>query len=158
MDKGIRAFARNYFVEQNEFRRRGEKFTGPKANTLFRKDVMMKLVEEFGCTVAAAATHYNDAFKLVKNATPELVAGLGRPDDKNNGGRKPKQTPAAPQQGVTREVVLANMMAAMPATVSDVQESTLLAGVVAPAAQAELQEAAPKGWDKIEGGFEPAPF
>ena len=141
MDKGIRAFARNYFVEQNEFRRRGEKFFGPKANTLFRKDVMMKLVEEFGCTVAAAATHYNDAFKLVKSATPELVAGLGRPDDKNNGGRKPKQKPAAPQEGVTREVVLANMMAALPATVSDVQESTLLAGVVAPAVKAELEEA-----------------
>ena len=140
MDKGIRAFARNYFVEQNELRRRGEVYTGDKANTMFRKAVLMKLVEEFGCTIAAAATHYNEAFKLVKEATPELVAGLGRPEDKNNGGRKPKVKRSV-QQGTTREVVLANMLAAIPAATSDVQESTLLAGVVAPAKMAELEEA-----------------
>jgi predicted TIM-barrel fold metal-dependent hydrolase len=78
MDKGIRAYARTYFVAQNELRRKGEAFTGPKGNTAFRKEVMGKLMEEFGCTLQAAATHYNEAFKLVKEATPELVAGLGR--------------------------------------------------------------------------------
>jgi hypothetical protein len=139
MDKGIRAFARTYFVAQNELRRKGEKFTGPKGNTEFRKEVMCKLMEEFGCSLASAATHYNEAFKLVKEATPELVSGLGRPEDKK-GGRKPKAKPTT-AEGVTRDVVLANMLAAIPAAVSDVQESTLLAGVVAPAAQAELEEA-----------------
>ena len=93
MDKGIRLAARNKFVEQNELRRRGEgEYTGPKANTIFRKKVMCFLMEEFGITLASAATHYNEAFKLVKEATPELVSGLGRPEDKK-AGRKPKATP-----------------------------------------------------------------
>lgn len=62
---------------------------GNKANTIFRKNVMGFLMEEFGITLASAATHYNEAFKLVKEATPELVSGLGREEDKK-GGRKPK--------------------------------------------------------------------
>jgi len=95
MDKGIRPAARNKFVELNELRRRGEgEYTGPKANTIFRKHVMCYLMEEFGITLASAATHYNEAFKLVKEATPELVSGLGRPEDKK-GGRKPKAKPEA---------------------------------------------------------------
>lgn len=102
MDKGIRAFARNYFVEQNELRRKGEKFTGPKGNTEFRKEVMCKLMEEFGCSLASAATHYNEAFKLVKGATPELVSGLGRPEDKK-GGRKPKAQPVSQETHVSQE-------------------------------------------------------
>lgn len=90
MDKGIRPAARNKFVELNELRRRGEgEYTGPKANTIFRKHVMCYLMDEFGITLASAATHYNEAFKLVKEATPELVSSLGRPEDKK-GGRKPK--------------------------------------------------------------------
>jgi hypothetical protein len=90
MDKGIRPAARVKFVELNEQRRRGEApYAGPKANTIFRKNVMAFLMEEFGITLASAATHYNEAFKLVKEATPELVSGLGRPEDKK-GGRKPK--------------------------------------------------------------------
>jgi len=90
MDKGIRPEARTKFVELNELRRRGEApYTGPKANTLFRKHVMCHLMEQFGISLASAATHYNEAFKTVKEATPELVSGLGRPEDKK-GGRKPK--------------------------------------------------------------------
>jgi hypothetical protein len=93
MDKGIRPAARNKFVELNELRRRGEApYVGPKANTIFRKNVMCFLMDEFGITLASAATHYNEAFKLVKEATPELVSGLGRPEDKK-GGRKPKAKP-----------------------------------------------------------------
>ena len=96
MDKGIRPVAREYFVQQNELRRRGEGgYVGPKANTLFRKNVIFHLIEQFGCSVASACTHYNEAFKLVKAATPELVAGLGRPEDKK-GGRKRKVQPAQP--------------------------------------------------------------
>lgn len=90
MDKGIRSFARTLFVEQNEQRRKGLAFTGDKGNTAFRKHVMGTLMEQFGITLASAATHYNDAFQLVKAATPELVSGLGRPEGKNNGGRKKK--------------------------------------------------------------------
>ncbi len=101
MDKGIRPAARNKFVELNEQRRRGDApYTGPKANTVFRKNVMGYLMEEFKISLASAATHYNEAFKLVKEATPELVSGLGRPEDKK-GGRKPKvqAEAAAPAAG-----------------------------------------------------------
>ncbi len=117
MDKGIRAFARNHFVEQNELRRRGlEPYNGPKANTVFRKSVMACLMKEFGCSEAAAATHYNEAFKTVKEANPELVAGLGRPEDKK-GGRKPKNRDAGvtPAASPTREQALAEMLAELPA-------------------------------------------
>jgi hypothetical protein len=59
-------------------------------NKAFRRNVMHYLVETFEITVAAAATHYNHAFQRIKESEPELVVGLGRPDDKNNGGRKKK--------------------------------------------------------------------
>lgn len=56
--------------------------------TKFRRDVMAQAVAAFEISVASAATHYNHALKLAKAATPELVAGLGRAEDKK-GGRKP---------------------------------------------------------------------
>lgn len=90
MDKGIRPVARAKFAELNEKRRKGEEpYTGPKANVLFRREVMSYIIEQFGVTISSAATHYNDAFKLMKSVTPELVHGLGRPEDKK-GGRKLK--------------------------------------------------------------------
>ena len=60
----------------------------------FRKGIILDLVEQTGCTIAAASTHYNHAFQRVKESEPELVKGLGRPEGKNNGGRKRKQVPA----------------------------------------------------------------
>lgn len=98
MDKGIRTFVHQYFAEQNELRRKGEApYVGPKANTIFRLGVACKLVEEFGITLAAAGSHYNVAFQKMKKEHPELVEGLGRPPEKNNGGRKKKvATPTAP--------------------------------------------------------------
>lgn len=84
MDKGIRPFCNNKFVELNNLRTRGE-----LTNTQFRKNVMAACMEEFGITLASAATHYNHAFKTVKGLNSELVSGLGRPEDKK-GGRKPK--------------------------------------------------------------------
>ena len=137
-NQGIRAYAREVFVNQNELRRRGDAFAGPKGNTEFRKTVMCAIMTQHGVTLASAATHYNDAFKFIKEQNAELVSGLGRPDDKK-GGRKPKII-AAPAAEVTRDAVLANMLAAIPATVSDITESTLLAGAVPPAVQAELEE------------------
>lgn len=90
MDKGIRPAARVKFVEFNELRRRNaDPFVGPKANTLFRAAVIDYLIENFGITLASAATHYNEAFKHVKELNSELVDGLGRAEDKK-GGRKPK--------------------------------------------------------------------
>jgi len=59
-------------------------------NKAFRRNVMHYLVETFDITVAAAATHYNHAFQRIKASEPELVVGLGRPEGKNNGGRKKK--------------------------------------------------------------------
>jgi hypothetical protein len=129
MDKGIRAYARNYFVAQNELRRKGEAFTGPKGNTAFRKEVMGKLMEEFGITLASAATHYNEAFKLVKEATPELVSGLGRPEDKK-GGRKPKAVNRPAEEAMTQEETVAALL-----------ESNILPNGPAPFALAEMEEA-----------------
>ena len=83
MDKGIRPAANAKFVELLPTR-------AEIGNTAFRKNVMFYLMEEFGCTNPATATHYNHAFQLVKASNPELVVGLGRPEGKNNGGRKKK--------------------------------------------------------------------
>jgi len=67
----------------------------------FRRTILDWSVEELKITMAAAATHYNHAFKRIKESEPELVVGLGRPEGKNNGGRKKKPVegavaPAAP--------------------------------------------------------------
>ena len=60
-------------------------------NTAFRKTVMQGACEEFGISVASAATHYNFSLKEQRVNDPKSVAGLGRPDDKK-GGRKPIHT------------------------------------------------------------------
>lgn len=67
-------------------------------NTAFRKAVMDAIMLAFKCSLASAATHYNHSFKEVKKTNPELVVGLGRPENKK-GGRKKK---------VVAEVVAAN--------------------------------------------------
>ena len=93
MDKGIRPWCNNRFVELNEQRRRGE-----MSNTLFRKSVMSDVMTEFGCTLAAAATHYNHAFKNLKELNAELVSGLGRPEDKKGGRKKKVPVVATPTE------------------------------------------------------------
>jgi hypothetical protein len=125
MDKGIRAFARTYFAEQNALRVKGEVYSGPKANTAFRKAVMTKLMDEFGVTLASAATHYNEALIVVRKATPEAVEGLGRPADKK-GGRKKKEAPTVAQDTSAGDT-----------NTSDVAESTVLPTLGAPAANEE---------------------
>lgn len=84
MDKGIRQGVNHKFNN-----------TLPQlatmGNTAFRKEVMFYAMEEYGTTLAAAATHYNHA-KIEAAKVPELAAfmvGLGRAEDKK-GGRKPK--------------------------------------------------------------------
>jgi hypothetical protein len=103
-------------------------------NTAFRKGIIATCMEDFGITLASAATHYNHAFINAKKLgeTDEgiaaLLVGLGRPEDKKGGRKaKPKADAPAADEG---------------ATMSDVLESNLL-GNDAPeeAAPAALQEA-----------------
>ena len=89
-DKGIRPECNRKFAELLPTR-------AEVGNTAFRKNVMFYIMEEFGITLASAATHYNHSFQTVKLANPELVEGLGRADDKK-GGRKAKvKVEAAPE-------------------------------------------------------------
>lgn len=87
MDKGIRPACNAKFRELLPQR-------AELGNTAFRKAVMDSIMEDFGCSLASAATHYNHSFKLVKSEDPTLVEGLGRPEDKK-GGRKKKEPPVA---------------------------------------------------------------
>jgi len=82
MDKGIRVNVNAKFVAMLPQR-------AELGNTRFRKEVICYAMEEFSIMLASAATHYNHAFKVVRAANPELVADLGRAEDKK-GGRKPK--------------------------------------------------------------------
>ena len=84
MDKGIRPACNAKFRELLPQR-------AALGNTAFRKAVMDSIREDFGCSVASAATHYNHSFKEVKKTDPTLVEGLGRPEDKK-GGRKKKKS------------------------------------------------------------------
>ena len=104
MDKGIRQRARHLFVELNELRRRGHFGPDKRGNCVFRKTVGAQLIEEFGITPAASVAAYQDAFKFVKELNSELVDGLGRPPEKNNGGRKKKQPVSLTAKEVTAPV------------------------------------------------------
>lgn len=84
MDKGIRVNVNNKFVELLPQR-------AELGNKRFRAEVIAFAMDEFGISLASAATHYNHAFKVAKVADPVSVEGLGRPEDKK-GGRKPKVT------------------------------------------------------------------
>jgi hypothetical protein len=84
MDKGIRPECNRMFAQLLPTR-----VNTREGNTAFRKAVMAHIMENFGITVASAATHYNHSFIQAKANAPELVEGLGRPEDKK-GGRKPK--------------------------------------------------------------------
>lgn len=54
-------------------------------NAGFRAKVMDGAIKKFEISVASAATHYNHALKMARLATPDLVEGLGRPEDKKGG-------------------------------------------------------------------------
>ena len=83
-DKGIRVNVNHKFVEMLPQR-------NEMGNTAFRKAVICYAMDEFGITLASAATHYNHAFKEARKieALAPMLEGLGRPEDKK-GGRKPK--------------------------------------------------------------------
>lgn len=138
MDKGIRPACNAKFLSELPAR------VNTKAgNTLFRKTVMHHIMEEFGATLASAATHYNHAFLAAKELakTDATLAtqleGLGRPEDKK-GGRKPK----AVTPPVSNSVI--------PVPVNSILQNFINAGVVqgAPAATTEAAQAveeAPQG-------------
>jgi len=146
MDKGIRPFCNNLFVQLNEERRRGL-----LSNLQFRKNVRITLMEEFGITEASASTHYNHAFKTLKELNAELVSGLGRPPEKNNGGRKKKATLVA--EAVTL------LLGYTPAAVEfiDQQYTECVAAAAGAIGPVDVVDQVPNGWDKIEGGEEVAP-
>ncbi len=77
-------------------------------NAGFRKLVMQAAVQEFSISVASAATHYNFSLKQARAADPKSVAGLGRPEGKNNGGRKVSK-PVTVIKVKTGEVVVENI-------------------------------------------------
>lgn len=107
MDKGIRPAAIAAFLAALPTR-----VNTREGNTKFRKGVIATLEENFGCTHAAGATHYNHAFIEARKQAAEkaaagdttlqdLLVGLGRPEDKK-GGRK-KKVAAAPAANPTTE-------------------------------------------------------
>lgn len=101
MDKGIRQGVSRKFAEMLPT-------LAELGGRKFRRILLDWTVEEYKCTMAAASTHYNHAFQAAKVATPALVVGLGRPEGKNNGGRKKK--PAAEVDAAA--LLAANMAAA----------------------------------------------
>lgn len=94
----------------------------------FRKGIILDLAEQTGCTIAAASTHYNHAFQGAKVAVPALVIGLGRPEGKNNGGRKRKVIPVPVQ--APAPLLLLTYTPTVPKPVVDL--SVLLQGLQAP--------------------------
>lgn len=81
---------------------------GPLDDKAFRKGILLDLDELSGN--ASGASHYNYAFKQAKQTHPELVVNLGRPPEKNNGGRKKKSVaeavvgaPVSPDSDLTLE-------------------------------------------------------
>ena len=95
--KGIRSFVNEKFAEHlPQLTELG--------NVGFRKAVMGAAVSQFGISVASAATHYNHALKTVKAMDAELVAGLGRSDDKKGG--RPVLHPVTVVKAKSGEVVV----------------------------------------------------
>ena len=135
MDKGIRPHVNFKFAELNELRRRGL-----LTNVQFRKNVMCDAMEEFGITLASAATHYNHAFKNLKELNAELVSGLGRPEDKK-GGRKPKAK-------VVAEAVTAILGDVAPVEFIDQQYADCVAAAAGAVGPTEVADQAPNDSDE----------
>jgi hypothetical protein len=102
MDKSIRSYAKTRFLELTP-ERAGS--ADRKVNLTWRKKLLVELMEKFTCTIAAASTHYNEAFKAAKALSLQpgqetlaaQLVGLGRPEDKKGGRKKKVQGPAAEQ-------------------------------------------------------------
>lgn len=141
MDKGIRPYCNAKFVELNNLRNRGE-----LTNTAFRKSVMADVMDQFGITLASAATHYNHAFKTVKELNSELVSGLGRAEDKK-GGRKPK----------AKLVLTTGDNDVRSVEFIDQQYADCVAAAAGAIGPVETVDQVPNGWDKVDTSVEDAP-
>ena len=124
MDKGIRPACNRKFAGLLPTR-------AAVGNTAFRKNVMFYVMEEFGITLASAATHYNHAFQECRKATPELVEGLGRADDKK-GGRKPKAVVVAEAVAVLLSEGVKENTSTLTVTVNPAADDSNDAGETAP--------------------------
>lgn len=117
MDKGIRPECNRKFRELLPTRENTR-----SGNTAFRKTVMAHIMEQFGITLASAATHYNHAFIDAREAAKTdatlaaQLVGLGRPEDKKGGRKKKEVAPAAPaasaESATVGDVVNSNVLAA----------------------------------------------
>lgn len=92
MSQSIRSIAMQMFMERLPQRKQNG---GPLTDLMFRKGILLDLDEITG--QKSGASHYNYAFKEAKKTHPELVVNLGRPEGKNNGGRKRKVSPVVEQ-------------------------------------------------------------
>jgi hypothetical protein len=117
MDKGLRVGVNGKFNEML-----------PKLAELggktFRRTILDWTVEQYGCTMAAASTHYAFAKNAADKAVPEMTKGLGRAPEKNNGGRKKKVVDAAVViwTGV-KENTSTHTVTINPAAVADAEEA-----------------------------------
>lgn len=102
----------------------------------FRRAILDWTVENYGVTMASASTHYNFSLHAAKLATPELVAGLGRPEGKNNGGRKKGTTAVVPFE--TAEQYKARMTAELNAP-AVVEAAPVVEAVVVSDEQTEFE-------------------
>lgn len=147
MDKGIRPFALAKFAELNPSRIAGE-----LTNTQFRAHVNAAIMDAYKVSLASAATHYNHAFKAFKAAHPDLVVGLGRPPEKNNGGPKPKAV-AAP-------AAVPDMEAAMRASCAELQPTVLqrllAASIISGLAVHQPPASAKHSWEQEPAAEQPA--
>jgi hypothetical protein len=103
-------------------------------DTAFRKDVVWTLVEEFDITVGAASSAYNYAKLQMTASNPDAVKGLGRPEGKNNGGPKKRDTvqAATVQQAANAQVLTivdarGNVLSSFTAASSDDERRIVLA-------------------------------
>lgn len=92
MSKGIRQAVNAKFMELAAKRIAGEfgDISTPLStgNTEFRRAVMQYAQDKFQISIPSAATAYNHARIKCSESNPELVAGLGRPEDKKGGRKK----------------------------------------------------------------------
>ena len=120
MDKGIRQGVNAKFNEMLP----QLPALGGKA---FRAAITSWTMEQYGTTIASAATHYNHAFQAAKKAVPEQVAGLGRPPEKNNGGRKKKAAVEVATETAVVEFVDAESVVPATVTVKKQKDGTVVA-------------------------------
>lgn len=144
MDKGIRPATIAKFRELLPTR-----VNTREGNTSFRKTVMASIMEDFGISLASAATHYNHAFidartaSATDTALTALLAGLGRPEDKKGGRKKKAATPATP--------------AVIPTPVNALLQNFIAAGAVPQPAAIITAAAAQVGLESLLQGSDDAP-